>query len=293
MPTVAQLIDSFLAHTRAAVQAGRTAANTLAHYRFTLAHLRGGTDAEGRPLADRDAATLTLPDLARLPATHHVGAAVRRLFRWAKMANPLADLRVPSTGQRTRVLEPWELRRLLRTCGFELKRIVWFLAATGARPAELRELRWGSVFERERVIRLTRFKARDRRKDGVKVRVIPLTVAAARVLAYWRRARLPGSEDFVFTNELCRPWQSSALRQAMRAATRRAGLNRGGERVVCYTLRHTFATSAVRDRMPDTLLADIMGHANLNTTRRYLHRRPEDLVAGLDAALKNRRGKAG
>ena len=76
----------------------------------------------------------------------------------------------------------------------------------------------------------------------------------------------------------------------MRAARRRAELEEedgAGERIVCYSLRHTGATDAVRDGLDAAELADIMGHTSISMTRRYLHRTAADLVAVID----RRRGK--
>jgi integrase len=226
--------------------------------------------------------------------TNQCTRAVKRLYRWAKLPCPLADVVTPPAGERTRVLSRGEWRRLRRAAGAELRRVLWFLVQTGARPKEIRELRWGEACEAERVIRLPKFKARDRRRDGVKVRLIPLSAAAARVLARWRAARRPGPDEPVFANEKGRPWTSGTLRLAVGRAAKRAGLNPpdGGERAVTYTLRHTFATRAVANGIQETLLADIMGHTSLTTTRRYLHRGPAELAAGLDRAL-GRRAKTG
>jgi len=290
--TVAALVERFLAHVRAAVVGGRNSPGTLLYYEYQLRHLLRATDAAGKPVRDRDPATLELADLTGLPATPHCSACIRRLFRWAKMPNPLADVPVPLTGMRTRVLDRQELRRLRHSCHFELRRFVWFLSQTGARPGELRQLTWEQVSEIERVIRLSKFKARDRRKDGVRVRLIPMSKAAARVLAYWRRKRYPLPSDHVFVNDHCEPWSCATLRAAMHRACRRARLHRDGEPVVCYTLRHTFATQAVARGIQETLLADILGHTTLSTTRRYLHRRPADLVAGIDRVMGSGGGGA-
>lgn len=291
--TLGQLIEAFVAHTAAAVQRGTTAAGTLVYYRYQLNHLRRARDPAGVPLVDRVAASLTGVDLAGIPPTPHCTSVTKRLFKWGRLPDPLFDVRTPPTGQRTRVVEPDEFRRLRRACGFELRRVVWFLSQTGARPGELRQLRWEQVFEAERVVRLKKFKAKDRRKDGVRVRVIPMSEAAARVLGYWRRARQARPGELVFRNSKGRPWTCQALTLAVRRARVRAGLDPEGERLVAYTMRHTFATRAVEHGVQETALADMLGHTTLSTTRRYLHRKPSDLVKALDVAMGARPRKAG
>lgn len=291
--TLGALIDRFLAHVRAAVAGGRTAKLTADFYAYQLGHLRRATGADGRPLVEREAASVGMIDLAGVPATHHCTRAVKRLYRWAKLPDPLAEVTIPPAGQRNRVLTRAEFRALRRAAGHETRRMIWFLSQTGARPIELRQLLWEDVDEGERVLRLKRFKARDRRRDGKRVRLIPMTAAAAEVLRRWRRERCPRPDELVFLNERGRGWTGEGLRLAMHRAAEKAGLNRGGERVVAYTLRHTFATMAAANGIQETLLADILGHTTLSTTRRYLHRKAADLVRGLDAAMGRGRGGPG
>jgi integrase len=207
--------------------------------------------APGARRRPRPAAALALGDLVGTPHTSQFTRSVRCLYRWARLADPLDGITPPAEGRRERTLTAGERIRLLKKCGFELKRILWFLSKCGARPQELRELRWCEVHERERVIRLVKFKASDRRKDGVRVRLIPLPVEAARVLGYWRRKRQPAGAELVFANERGRPWTSAALRLAVARARRRARLDvGGGEQVVSYTLRHTFATEKATGGYP-------------------------------------------
>jgi integrase len=278
--TVAQLVELFLLHLAGAVAGGRKAPATRTFYRCQLAHLV-------RVAGHLPAAALAVGDLVGTPHTSQFTRSVRCLYRWARLPDPLDGITPPAEGQRQRTLTPGERIRLLRRCGFELKRILWFLSKCGARPQELRELRWCEVHERERVIRLVKFKARDRRKDGVRVRMIPLPVEAARVLGYWRRTRQPAGGELVFTNERGRPWTSAALRLAVARARHRARLDvGGGEQVVSYTLRHTFATEKATAGIQETALADILGHTSLATTRRYVHRRAEDLVRALDSVAR-------
>lgn len=174
---------------------------------------------------------------------------------------------------------------MLQAAAFEgLRWVLWLIYRTGCRPEEARELRWGDVFELERVIRLNKFKARDRRKDGVRVRLIPLPREVGPVFLAWRAARSPANSDRVFTNRVGGPWTCQALRLAVRRAARRAGLDSDDrERVTAYTLRHTAATELATRGMKDiTLLADVLGHTSLTTTRRYIHRTVADLLGAID-----------
>lgn len=45
-----------------------------------------------------------------------------------------------------------------------------------------------------------------------------------------------------------------------------------------YDLRHHFTTTCIRADMDLITLADILGHASLETTRKYTHLSPEDIA---------------
>ena len=163
------------------------------------------------------------------------------------------------------------------------------LARTIARPGELRRVRWRDYAEQAGTFTLTKFKAKDRRGDGVEVRVIIVDERLRRLLERWRQRRKPAPDDRIFLNRSGRPWSTNALCRAVRVARQRAGLvaDSDGEKVVAYT-RATHPRLAQRSLDPDvppaTLyeLSKAMGHANTRTTERYAHHdsgRPETIAA--------------
>lgn len=295
MHTLDALVRTYLSVLDLAVSAGRTARATRDGYDYQFRHLAGVRDADGTLLLDREAAGLIPEDLAGTPYTHHFTAAVRRLFKWAHESGRIPEFRFKAfkgrvKGQRQRTLSHAEYRRVRRAAAPALRHIVWFLRNTMARPGEARALRWHQVDLDAHLVRLGTFKAKDRRRDGVVVRKIPLTPLVVRMLARWCRERNPLPTDPVLTNSRGRPWTCAALRLAMYRAANRAGLNGGtGERVVCYTLRHTGATEATRRGVRDRLLADILGHTTTRTTARYQHLADEDLVRGIEQATRRPR----
>lgn len=291
MPSVEALTQTFLQVLDQAVTAGRAKAGTREWFFYQFKHLLKAKDTSGARIADRDASSLIPEDLAGAPYKYHFCKAVRRLFHWAQEAGYVPHYRFatfqgPPCGERTRTLNEGEYRKVMKCAGRELRRVLWFMKQTFARPGELRQLRWCEIDLSKNVIRLTKFKARDKRRDGVKVRVIPLSSAAARLLAYWKRVRQPAADAFVFHGDR-KPWNANSLRLAMARATKASGVNLGeGERVVCYTLRHTGATEATRRGIQDRKLADILGHTSTRTTARYQHLAEEDLVQAIDIATR-------
>jgi integrase len=144
---------------------------------------------------------------------------------------------------------------------------------------------WGDIQWDRRLITLMKFKGKKRRRDGVKIRTIPLDLVVVRFLRnVWERRGRPGPDVPVWLDRRGKQWSPNGVRCAMRLARERAGLDPEGvaERVVCYTLRHTGATNATRAGVTDNTLARVMGHAKTATTNRYQHLAGDDLVAAID-----------
>jgi integrase len=96
-------------------------------------------------------------------------AAIKRLFFWGQEMelcekNPCWRLRIawgePSKPRRP--LNESEFRALLRKAPAYLRRLLFFVALTGCRPAEARSLRWDDVDLIECVVRLKRHKTANR-----------------------------------------------------------------------------------------------------------------------------------
>lgn len=286
MLTVAYLIDSFESVVKAHVGAGITAAGTAAWYHFQLQKLN-------RVVGGFPAAELRAHHLTGVKFTHHFIRALKRLYRWAHEEelvprDPFKKLKTPRCGSRKRVLTRSEMARLYRASPVTFRRLLFAAKYTMARPGEVRRLRWRDVCFTDRLILLYEFKAKDRRGDGAEVRRIPIAVPLLRLLRNMhRRAADQSPAALVFTNRHGREFSSNAVRCAMRKARKRAGLEADdrGERIVCYSLRHTSATNAVRNDVGTQKVADILGHADLRTTRRYLHLAGQDLVDVIDQAV--------
>ncbi|WP_244154281.1 integron integrase [Desulfospira joergensenii] len=66
----------------------------------------------------------------------------------------------------------------------------------------------------------------------------------------------------------------SGLQKAVKTAARKAGISK---RVTCHTLRHSFATTMLEDGINIRTLQEIMGHADVKTTKRYTHVMDNDI----------------
>jgi integrase len=92
------------------------------------------------------------------------------------------------------------------------------------------------------------------------------------------RERYIGDDDFVFAGELGLPLDGDALSSRYREALTRAGLRP----LRFHDLRHTFGTRMIA-KADIRRVQEWMGHADIQTTMKYLHYAPRDEDAQLVA----------
>ena len=110
---------------------------------------------------------------------------------------------------------------------------------------------------------------------------MPLIDQAARALdGLSRREHFTGDEDLVFIRKDGEHLDGDQLRKRYRVALEQAGL----KRIRFHDLRHTFGTLAVQ-AFPLTDVQAYMGHANVETTRGYIHHVPRHDAADRLTAL--------
>ena len=110
-----------------------------------------------------------------------------------------------------------------------------------------------------------------------KVRSVPMVPEVAEVLAkLGQRGEHTGDDDLVFVGDRGGFLDGSALRRRYAAALKRAGLRE----LRFHDLRHVFGSLAIK-RADIVQVQSWMGHADIDTTRRYLHHRPHAADAKL------------
>ncbi|HWE10459.1 MAG TPA: tyrosine-type recombinase/integrase [Solirubrobacteraceae bacterium] len=203
---------------------------------------------------------------------------------WGLTANPVAGVekqRTPSTGD-LEVFSPEEVMALVRAAASKPDAAVFLTAAfTGLRRGELIALRWRDVDFAGSVIRVRGSYAAGALtspKSG-KVRSVPMAPDVARALAgLGQRADWTGDDDLVFPGEGGGYLDGSALRRRYTAALGRAGLRA----LRFHDLRHTFGTRMIA-KADIRRVQEWMGHADIQTTMRYLHYAPRSEDAALVA----------
>jgi integrase len=142
-------------------------------------------------------------------------------------------------------------------------------AYTGLRRGELVALRWRDVNWSERVLIVERALSDtvERSTKGRRIRYVPLGDQALAALdGLSQRPNFVGPDDYVFCSVVGDRLDPSALRRRFIAARDTAGL----PKLRFHDLRHTAGTLLTRVLDPVTV-KDVLGHADLKTTERYLH----------------------
>jgi integrase len=199
-------------------------------------------------------------------------------------ANPVASVdrfRVRSSGD-IQVFSPEEVWALVRAASSEADAAIFLTAAfTGLRRGELLGLRWRDVDFAGSTIRVRASYAAGTLttpKSG-KVRAVPMAPDVASALAkLGDRGRYTGDDDFVFSGEAGLPLDGDALSSRYRDALARAGLRP----LRFHDLRHTFGTRMIA-KADIRRVQEWMGHAEIQTTMKYLHYAPREEDAELVA----------
>jgi integrase len=204
---------------------------------------------------------------------HGVMARACRVYRLP--VNPVAKIEKPRLAApgAIDVFSPDEVHALVRAAASEPDAAIFITAAfTGLRQGELVALRWRDVDFAGSYIRVTASYTNGELstpKSG-KIRSVPMAPEVGEALArLGQRGRFTGEDDVVFVGVAGGHLDASALLRRYRAALRAAGLRP----LRFHDLRHTFGTRVIAE-------ADIrrvqewMGHADVQTTMRYLHYAP-------------------
>ena len=179
--------------------------------------------------------------------------------------------RQPERNERTRFLSDEERDRLLQACKSSswplLYALVLMALTTGARKGELLGLRWSDV-------ELSRGEAHVGRTKNGDPRVLPLVPAVVDEL---RAARGAGTA-LVFASKR-QPSQPYSFEPRYHQALAEARI-RG---VTFHTLRHSCASMLAKSGATLLEIGDLLGHRQLQMTKRYSH-----LATGHKVAMVNR-----
>ncbi len=129
---------------------------------------------------------------------------------------------------------------------------------------------------------------------GEKVREIPIHPDLRAALTGWldERSDWPGADTpALFLNQRGGRLSVKGAHDIITAIATAAGLE--DEDVTAHVLRHTFATRLVRGRTDLVIVAELLGHARLETTRAYSRPTRQDAIDALELLTSTTEARRG
>jgi integrase/recombinase XerC len=130
------------------------------------------------------------------------------------------------------------------------------------------------------------------RGKGARERVVPLTPLVVEAIREYLVCRPQTQSQHLFVSRVGgHPLHARVAGRMLQHVLQRAGL--GEEHITPHRLRHTFATHLIRNGVDVRTVQELLGHADLQTTARYLHsdtRTKQAAVGKLAAAFASGQG---
>jgi site-specific recombinase XerD len=287
----AAVLDDYTAALRSAPLSDQTRRTYASKVRQFLAWLASAgldsdplTSADGRDWAVRDYRAHLQAVLKRSPATVNNALAAVDDFYIRHGLGPASAARVEIPAAAPRALDKRAQLRYLRAVGAcpsprdQALALVPFYA--GARISEIVALDVADVARsaRKGVLRIY--------GKGERVRKVPIHPQLHSALTGWlsERADWPGANDSpaLFLNQRGQRLSVRGAHDIVTAIAAAAGLD---DDATVHVLRHTFATTLVRGGTDLVIVAELLGHARLETTRGYTRPSAEDRTRALDLLL--------
>jgi integrase/recombinase XerC len=264
---------------------GQTARTYSSAVRVYLGWLEAGT-YDGNPLAEADARNWAVRDykgymltqLKRSPAT--VNKALAALDNFcvhlglgkAQNSDGKGITRHDIPRRAPRALEPRARTRYVRAveaCPSARDRLMALLPLyAGLRVSEVAGLDVDDITmsARKGSLRIV--------GKGTKVRTVEINPKLRPAIELYLAERPASDSKALFLTRIGTRPTPEAVDDVIAGITSRAGLD---EHVTAHTLRHTFGTALVRGGVDIATVADLMGHASVETTRLYSRPSAEDM----------------
>ena len=179
-------------------------------------------------------------------------------------SNPFNSVKLfPEGPGMMRVVSHEEQHRYLAAANPLLRDIAVVMLETGMRPQEVFSIQSENVHLAGRYVFIPRGKSHFARRNVV------LTDAAADVL---RRRLAEAKGAYLFPHRRTPDRPLTTIQKAHLEAIANAGIS---PRFRLYDFRHTFGTRMAMAGVDLATLKELMGHANISTTMRYVHPTPE------------------
>ena len=191
---------------------------------------------------------------------------LRRVMRRAEMVWGVEvakldwkQLRLREAPPRQRVLSSEEEERLIAAAAEHLKSPIRFALLTGLRLNNIMNLDWRQIDMEAGVMYLV--------AKGGRSQALPVTPAIRMLLEDLAPKRRGPVFTYTPRGENSLPRAVKTWKTAWQGALKRAGI----EDFRFHDLRHTVGTRLVQRGVDISIVRDVMGHADIETTRRYVH----------------------
>jgi len=203
--------------------------------------------------------------------------------------DPTATIKMPKTQQKEpSYLTEQEYKRLLRTVQKNATKyfkardtaIVIMFLGMGLRLSELVELDVGSINFDDGTIKVTR--------KGNHERILPANDEVMITLnRYLKTRENVSTQEPLFLSKRDKRIDSGSVWHLVKKYLKQAQIEK--DKLSPHTLRHTFATTLLKQGENLLTIKELLSHRNLRTTERYLHINGEDLktaVGKIDLAIR-------
>lgn len=165
-----------------------------------------------------------------------------------------------------------------------LKKIYQVLFDTGLRAGEITSLKWNEVSLEDSTIQIGSDEFETKTKS---IRCVPMTKRVKNILSeqFPKVIRLNNSRAYVFHKSSGHNFTVNYISKRFKKACRAAGMD---ERIHLHSLRHSFASSLVKEGVDIYKVKTLLGHSSIQTTERYTHLRIDSLkeaVSRLDGSI--------
>jgi integrase/recombinase XerD len=278
---------------------------------YTRDTLKGYRSAVGKLItefAPRDVLTLTAPDLIAYDQRHSRClaprsrardiAAIRAFYKWAVeegrvKKNPALKMAPPAFGKSRRSCPLGPVRaRLIEACGrlvdptrcALLRAMFGVMLEAGLRPEETCSLQLGDVILGDGDSHII-----VQHGKGNKRREVDACDDLAEALRAWLHVRRSKEPYFFVHGPNGRRVSQYLLRASLREIKAIAGIH--DDNLTPHSCRHSFATTLSEEGTDIEVIQDLLGHANIDTTRQYVH--PTDKRKRAAVQLLNQKPETG
>lgn len=280
IPSISEFEVEYMKYIRD-IKQNRSWQSTL-HYLKHLKSFFGGKKLSQITSKDIDDYKLTRLQAVKPASVNRELACLSHIFNIAKQQkkffgeNPVSISKLlPENNKTERILTTDEEKRLLDASSIHLKPIIITALNTGMRKGEILTLKWSNVDLENNLINLEHTNTKSK-----KSRRIPINSELRKMLLELKLKS--GGSDYVFLSSNGSPYKRhDSLKKVFRDACKRAGIH--GLRF--HDLRHTVATRMIERNVNIVAVKEVLGHADLKTTMRYVH--PNDSVKDAVERLAN------